>query len=118
VIVPEIAAAPAFVAVNAGTFPVPLAAIPMPVLLLVHVYVAPPGVLVKTVAGIFPPLQTVTLGGTVTVGFGLITTVTVEDAVHPPELATTVYVPAARSETPAMLGFCSAEENEFGPVQL
>jgi hypothetical protein len=45
VIVDVMAAVVAFVAVNAGVFPLPLAAKPMAVLELVQVYVAPAGVL-------------------------------------------------------------------------
>ena len=61
----------AFVVVKVGTFPVPEAAKPMPVLELVHVYVAPAGVLVKAVAGTLDPGQYVLLTGTVTVGLGV-----------------------------------------------
>jgi hypothetical protein len=47
----------ALVAVNAGSPPEPLAGRPIPVLELVHVYVAPAGVLVKVLAGTALPGQ-------------------------------------------------------------
>jgi hypothetical protein len=55
------------VAVKAGILPLPLAGKPIKVLEFVHAYVAPEGVLVKEVAGIVLPGQTVELAGTVTV---------------------------------------------------
>ena len=70
VIVAVIGDAVVFVAVNAGTFPVPLAAKPIAVLLLVHANVPPAGVLVKLVAATLPLLHTVMFAGTVTVGVG------------------------------------------------
>ena len=105
VIVPEMAAVVPLVAVKEGIFPVPDAPIPIAVFEFDQANVAPAGVLVKAVAGTVPPLQTVMAGGTVTVGIGLITTVTVEDDVQPPEVAITVYVPAAAAVTPVILGF-------------
>ena len=70
-IVPDIAVEPVLVATKEGTFPVPLAASPIPVLLLVQLKVEPAGVLVKVDAAIVEPAQTVTLAGTVAVGLGL-----------------------------------------------
>ena len=71
VMVPLIAEAEALVVVNAGTLPLPLAARPMPVLLLVQVKAAPVGVLLKLVATTNTPGHKVALSGTVTVGVGL-----------------------------------------------
>ena len=52
-------------------------------------------------------------------GIGFITTVVVPKALaQPPTVAVTEYVPAANAVTPAILGFCNAEEKLFGPVQL
>lgn len=65
-----IGAVPVLVAVNAGVFPVPLAARPMAVLELVHAKVVPATPLVKLLAATAPPLHTVMLAGTVTVGIG------------------------------------------------
>jgi hypothetical protein len=67
VIVPDTAAEVAFVAVNAGRLPLPLAGKPIPGFEFVQLYVAPDGVLVNAVAGIVVPEQTVEPGGTVTV---------------------------------------------------
>ena len=61
------------VALKPGTFPVPLAPRPVPVLLFVHVNVAPAGMLVKLVPGTAVPGHTVLFAGTVaglTTGFG------------------------------------------------
>jgi hypothetical protein len=115
--VPVIAAVVAFVAVNAGTLPTPEPPKPMAVLEFVHENVAPTGTLVNPANGTLPPLQTVIGPGTFTVGFGLITTVTVDEAVHPATLATTVYVPADVAVTPVILGFCRADAKALGPVQ-
>ncbi len=57
VIVPLIAAPVAFVALKAGTFPVPEAANPIAGLLLVHAKVAPTGVLVNAPTGTASPGQ-------------------------------------------------------------
>ena len=57
VIIPEIGFKVVLVAVNEGTFPVPLAANPMAVLLLVHVKVVPFTGPVGTVAGGFALAQ-------------------------------------------------------------
>jgi hypothetical protein len=62
----------ALVAVNEGVFPVPLAARPIAVLLFVHAKVAPVTGLVNADAATEPPLHTVILAGTTTVGVGLI----------------------------------------------
>ena len=62
---------PVLVAVKAGTFPFPLAANPIAVLLFVHAKVVPVTGLVNTVAGIEAPLQTTILDGTTTVVVGL-----------------------------------------------
>ncbi len=65
--VATMAVVPAFVAVNAGTFPDPLAAKPMAVLEFVQVKAAPVGVLVKFVAVTEIPLTTSKFAGTATV---------------------------------------------------
>ena len=70
VIVPVMAALVKLVAVNTGTFPVPLAARPIAVLELVHANVPPAGVLTNADAETLPPLHTVMFAGTVTVGVG------------------------------------------------
>ena len=69
--VPEINEPVAFVEVNDGTLPVPLATRPIAVLLLVQAKVAPVGVLAKLVIGTTAPAQIVSLGTAVTVGRGL-----------------------------------------------
>jgi hypothetical protein len=69
-IVPVIAAAVALVAVNAGTCPVPLAAKPMAVFVLVQAKVAPAGVLVIAPIGIAVPEHTVMFAGAVITGNG------------------------------------------------
>ena len=56
-IVPVIAVAPALVAVKAGTLPVPLAPIPIAVLELVQLKVAPAGVLTNPFNGTAAPAQ-------------------------------------------------------------
>jgi hypothetical protein len=71
VIVAVIGVIPALVAVNEGTFPFPLAASPMAVLLLVQAKVAPAILLENEVAGTVAPLQTLMLAGTITVAVGL-----------------------------------------------
>jgi len=71
--------------------PEPLAASPMAVLLLVQVYVAPLVGLIKLVAATDPPLQTVILAGTITVGVGL-TVMVYEDGVPGQLLAVGVTV--------------------------
>lgn len=59
-----------FTAVKAGVFPVPEAAKPIAVLLLVQVKVPPKGTLTKEAAAIAVPLHTTIGAGTVTVGVG------------------------------------------------
>jgi len=62
-----------------------------------------------------------TLADPVMVGVGRKFIVTVVDAVaeHPLTLVTvTVYVPAAAAVTLVIDGFCDADVNPFGPVQL
>lgn len=61
-------ALPPLVAVKAGVLPVPLAAKPIVGSELVQAKVPPAGLLVNADAVTFPPLQTVILAGTVTVG--------------------------------------------------
>ena len=60
-----------FVVVKAGILSVPLAAMPMAGLVLVHVKVVAVVVLEKVVAGSAIPEQYVTSAGTITVGVGL-----------------------------------------------
>ena len=64
-------AEPELVAVKLGTFPLPLAAKPMLVLLLVHVKVVPEGAATKFVAATVLPVHTEIPKGTVTIGVGL-----------------------------------------------
>jgi len=71
VIVDVIGVPPAFVAVNEGNPPVPLAAKPIPVFELVHVNVAPAGVLANVFAGTTAPAQYVRLDSGTTVGLGV-----------------------------------------------
>lgn len=78
VIVAEIGDVVALVAVKAGTFPDPLAARPIAVLLFVHVKPVPLTGPVSVVAGAATPLQKTWLGTVVTVGVGLTVTVTVK----------------------------------------
>ena len=67
--VPEIGAAPPFVAVNVEIFPFPLPAKPIAVLVFVQVNVAPTGLLTKAAGETAPP-HCVILVGTVIVGTG------------------------------------------------
>ncbi len=70
--VPETEAAVLLLAaVNEAMLPLPLAAKPMLVLVLVQVKVPPAGVLVKVAAATVAPTHTETLAGTVTTGNGL-----------------------------------------------
>lgn len=64
------AVAPVLLAVNAGVFPVPLAASPIEGSELVHANVPPEGILTKADAVIMSPLQTTMLTGTVVTGVG------------------------------------------------
>jgi hypothetical protein len=66
-----IAAVPVFVAIKEAMSPVPLAAIPVAVLLFVHANVVPDTAPVKVIAVVLAPLHRVWLVGTVTVGVGL-----------------------------------------------
>jgi hypothetical protein len=70
VIVPDIGVVPELVAVNAGTFPMPLAPSPIEVLLFDHAKVAPGVILVNALTGTVAPLQTAKFAGTTTVGVG------------------------------------------------
>ena len=70
VMVPEIPLAPVFVPLKPGMLLLPLAPSPIPVFELVHAKVVPVTELVKLVAAIALPLQTVMLEGTVTSGVG------------------------------------------------
>ena len=65
-----IGALPVFVAVKEGTFPVPLAANPIAVLLFVQVNVTPVVGLLKEDWGTLAPLHTEKLEGTTTVAVG------------------------------------------------
>lgn len=71
VIVPLIGLEPLLVPVKAGALPVPLAAKPMVVLVLLQAKVLPATGLVYTAEATAVPLQTVLLVGTTTVGVGL-----------------------------------------------
>ena len=84
VIVAVIEPAVAFVAVNAGNPPVPLAPKPIEVLEFVQAKVAPTGVLVKEFNGTASPGQYVKLGSAVTTGNGL--TVIVKLIVEPTQV--------------------------------
>lgn len=80
-------------AVNPAIFPVPLAARPMDVLLLVHVYAAPCTAEAKYIMPVVAPLQTRCPAGTVTAGIGF--TVMVKDfpgPAHPFNSGITVMV--------------------------
>jgi hypothetical protein len=70
VIVPEIGAFVMLVAVNEGTFPLPLAAKPIEVLLFVHVKVVPATGPEIVVAGTVTPVQEVLFAIALTVGVG------------------------------------------------
>jgi hypothetical protein len=93
VIVEEIGAAPAFVAVNPAIFPAPLAPKPIAVLELVHANVAPATLLVNAVVAIAAPAHTVMFAGTVTLGVGLTVMVYVTGVPgHPAAVGVTVIV--------------------------
>jgi hypothetical protein len=70
VIVAVIGALPVFVPLKAAMFPVPFATKPIAVFELVQLNVAPATGLVKFVAAMFTPLQTIMFAGTTTVGVG------------------------------------------------
>lgn len=82
----------ALVAVKAGVLVAPLAPKPIAVLELVHVKVAPAGVLTKVLAGTAAPPQKVKLGSAVTVGTGFTVKVVTAVQVVAPAVAVTVYV--------------------------
>lgn len=93
VMVLVIGPAVAFVAVNAGMFPLPFAASPIPVLELVHVKVAPAGVLANVLIGTASPAQNVKLGSGVAVGKGFTVIVKLLGApTHVPIVGVTVIV--------------------------
>jgi hypothetical protein len=69
-IVPEIGEFVVFVAVNEGTFPLPLAAKPIDVLLFAHVKVVPATGPEIVVAGTVTPVQEVLFAMLLTVGVG------------------------------------------------
>ncbi len=79
--------ADAFVAVNARILPVPLAARPMDVVVLFHVYTVPGTSPVKVTCDVVDPLHTTCEVIVLTPGIGLtVTFLTVAaDAVHPVE---------------------------------
>ncbi len=70
VIVPVIGEFVLFIAVNEGTFPLPLAAKPIDVLLFVHVKVVPVTGPKSVVKGTVTPLQEVLFAIALTVGVG------------------------------------------------
>jgi hypothetical protein len=70
VIVPEIGAFVVLVAVNEGTFPLPLAAKPIEVLLFVHVKVVTATGPEIVVTGTTPPVQDVLFVIALTIGVG------------------------------------------------
>lgn len=84
VIVAVIGLAVVLVALKAAIFPEPLPAMPIAVLLFVHVKLVPAVGLVKLVAAIEAVLHTVTFAGTLMVGVGF--TVIVNDAGVPEQL--------------------------------
>jgi hypothetical protein len=63
------------------------------------------------------PTQTgLLLPGVGAAGIGFTTTVVVPNVlVQPATVAVTEYVPLAATVAPAIVGFCTADENEFGP---
>ena len=116
--VPVIELEPELVAVNEGTFPTPLAGIPIDGFEFVQLNVAPAGELLKLVATIDDPLQVERLSNGLTVGKGLTTTEVVPTKlVHPPTVTVTEYVPAANVDAATIVGFCNYDEKLFGPVQ-
>ena len=84
-----------FVAVKAGTSPLPLAAIPIFVSEFVQVNVVPGRLLLKAETGTFPPAHTVKLAGTVTSGKGFTVIVAGFDVTEQLLLTTTSYDPAS-----------------------
>ena len=92
VIVAVIGNSVVFIAVNEAISPVPEDGRPIAELLLVHVNVAPEGVLAKAVAATVLPLHTVTFAGTVTVEVGSGFTAIIPVAVDVQVLPTVVIV--------------------------
>ena len=101
--------------------PLPLAAMPVTVavLLRVHAYVVPVTAPVKTMVLIDEAEQMVCAAGVaMAVGVGLTSTLMVEVLLHPFKLVTvTVYIPDPTGVMPFMTGFLSADVNPFGPDQ-
>jgi hypothetical protein len=114
VIVATIGIVPAFVAMNEGIFPIPLAASPIEGSLFVQVNVVPATGLVKVIAVVVAPLQYTSLatGSTVVLGFTVIVKVTGVPA-HPFADGVTVIV-ATTGTVPA---FVAVKEGIF-PVPL
>ncbi len=81
-IVPEIEEFVVFVAVNEGTFPLPLAAKPIEVLLFDHVKVVPATGPESVVTGATTPLQKVLFAIGLTVGVGFTVIVNVQEFSH------------------------------------
>jgi len=90
VMVATIFSLPLLMAVNDGTFPVPLAGKPMAGLELVQLNVTPPGVVMKLVIGTIPPSFTIVSVRTVKVGIGLTSTVNVVVVPHCPAFGVNV----------------------------
>jgi hypothetical protein len=88
--VATIAAAVALVEVKDGTFPEPLAAKPIAVLLFVQVKVDPPILLVNEVLAMVAPGHTIILVGTVTFGNGLTVIVPITVVPTQPPVVVTV----------------------------
>ena len=101
--------------------PLPLAAMPVTVavLLRVHAYVVPVTAPVKTMVLIDEAEQMVCAADVaMAVGVGLTSTLMVEVLLHPFKLVTvTVYIPDPAGVMPFMTGFLSADVNPFGPDQ-
>jgi hypothetical protein len=90
VITPVIGEAPGLVAVKAGTVVLPLAPSPMAVFELVHVKLAPAGLLVNVFAGTVAPAKTGIFASGLTVGTGFTVTVPTAVPVHPADVTVTV----------------------------
>ncbi len=105
-----------FVAVKAGTLPLPLAAIPIFISEFVQVNVVPGRLLLKAEAGTFPPAHTVKLAGTVASGRGFTVTVAGFDVTEPQLLLTTTsYDPALGKSTTGMLKLAEVAPLMFTP---
>ena len=118
VIVLVIGAVVVFVAVKIGKLVVPLEANPIAALELVHVNVAPSGVLANVLAAMMAPAQTAMLGSAVITGTGFTVTIVVAVQITPPLVTVTVYIPLIAVVAVGRLGFCNVEVNPPGPVQL